>query len=165
MHSNIGFKIFLKSFKPIITQSRAYSLTVDRKFLSKMNLITVVKRLEQYATKKLACDWDNVGLLVEPSADMNIEKILLTNDLTEPVLDEAIQKKVNMIISYHPPIFSPLKRLTQSDWKQRLIVKCIEQNIAVYSPHTAWDSIEGGINDYLLKPFGNFIFKCMKSIA
>jgi putative NIF3 family GTP cyclohydrolase 1 type 2 len=97
-----------------------------------------------------------VGLLIEPSKDMNIERILLKNDLTEPVLNEAIQKKVNMIISYHPHIFSPFKRLSQSDWKQRLIIKCIEQEIAVYSPHTSWDSIEGEINDYLLKPFGNY---------
>jgi putative NIF3 family GTP cyclohydrolase 1 type 2 len=156
MHRFIVFKKILRNFKPLISQSKANLTSIDISSSSKMNLLTVVKRLEEYATKKLACDWDNVGLLVEPSKDMNIERILLTNDLTEPVLNEAIQKKVNMIISYHPPIFTPFKRLSQSDWKQRLIIKCIEQEIAVFSPHTSWDSIEGGINDYLLKPFGNY---------
>ena len=59
-----------------------------------------------------------------------------------------------MIISYHPAIFQPLKRLTQAEWKQRSIVKCIENRIAVYSPHTAWDTIDGGINDWILQAFG-----------
>ena len=66
-----------------------------------------------------------------------------------------------MIISYHPAIFQPLKRLTQSEWKQRSIVKCIEKKIAVYSPHTAWDTIDGGINDWILQAFGK---KTLKSI-
>ena len=93
-------------------------------------------------------------MLVEPSGELKVNKILLTNDLTEPVLDEAIKEHANMIITYHPAIFSPLKRLTQSEWKQRSIVKCIENRIAVYSPHTTWDAIEGGINDWILSAFG-----------
>lgn len=77
-------------------------------------------------------------MLVEPSENILVEKILITNDLTEPILDEAIQKKVNLIVAYHPAIFESLKRLTQSEWSQRSIVKCIEHRIAVYSPHTCW---------------------------
>lgn len=119
-----------------------------------MDLKQVVKRLEEYAPLQIACDWDNVGLLVEPSSESRIERILVTNDLTEPVLNEAIEKNAQMIISYHPFIFNPLKRLTQADWKQRLIMRCIEKRIAVYSPHTTWDSIDGGINDWILKAFG-----------
>jgi dinuclear metal center YbgI/SA1388 family protein len=126
-----------------------------------MDLKQIVKRLEEYAPLSVACDWDNVGLLVEPSGEARIERILVTNDLTEPVLNEAIEKNVQMIISYHPFIFNPLKRLTQADWKQRLILRCIEKRIAVYSPHTTWDSIDGGINDWILKPFGAlFIQNC-----
>jgi putative NIF3 family GTP cyclohydrolase 1 type 2 len=82
-------------------------------------------------------------LLVEPSGELIVNKILLTNDLTEPVLEEALSKNANLIITYHPAIFAPLKRLTQSEWKQRSIIKCIENRIAVYSPHTTWDTIEG----------------------
>jgi putative NIF3 family GTP cyclohydrolase 1 type 2 len=123
--------------------------------LKQMELKTVVKRLNEFANASLAADWDNVGLLVEPSGKLLVERILITNDLTEPVFEEALKLKSNMIISYHPPIFSPLKRLTQSQWKERLMVKCIENRIAVYSPHTSWDAIEGGINEWLLKPFGN----------
>jgi dinuclear metal center YbgI/SA1388 family protein len=143
-------------FNLLINKSKNFS-TLTRE---NMDLKLVVKRLEEYAPLSNACDWDNVGLLVEPSSESNvpIKKILITNDLTEPVLEEAIKKNANMIISYHPPIFQPLKRLTQSEWKQRAIVKCIEKQIAVYSPHTCWDSVEGGINDWILRAFGRFIF-------
>ncbi len=119
-----------------------------------MDLKQLVKRLEEYGQKRIACDWDNVGLLVEPSGPLEVKKVLVTNDLTEPVLEEAIQKNVNCIVSYHPAIFAPLKRLTQVEWKQRSIVKCIENRIAVYSPHTVWDAIEGGINDWIIRAFG-----------
>ena len=124
--------------------------------LDKMDLKIVVRRLQEYAPLPLACDWDNVGLLVEPTDALVVKKILVTNDLTEPVLEEAIKKNANLIVSYHPAIFHPLKRLTQADWKQRTIVKCIEKRIAVYCPHTTWDSVDGGINDWILTAFGKF---------
>lgn len=135
---------------------------IKRKFstnISKynMDLKVLCKRLNEYANTGIACDWDNVGLLVEPSEPLLVKKMLLTNDLTEPVLEEAIKKEVNLIVSYHPAIFKPLKRLTQTEWKQRSIVKCIEKRIAVYSPHTTWDSIDGGINDWILEAFGKII--------
>ena len=57
-----------------------------------MDLKLVVKRLQEYANINLACDWDNVGLLVEPSDKLLVKKILITNDLTEPVLEESIKK-------------------------------------------------------------------------
>lgn len=120
-----------------------------------MDLKTLVNRLEEFAPLKAAVDWDNVGLMVEPTDPLTVHKILLTNDLTEPVLDEAINNKVNMIVCYHPTIgvSKYLKRLTQIEWKQRQIVKCIENRIALFTPHTTWDSIDGGINDFILKSF------------
>lgn len=116
-----------------------------------MNLSNVVSILKAFAPLSLAEKWDNVGLLVEPSTGGStpIERILLTNDLTEEVMEEALQKKSQFILSYHPPIFSPLKQLTQSNAKQRIIVKAIENRIAIYSPHTAFDSVQGGVNDWI----------------
>ncbi|XP_069135326.1 NIF3-like protein 1 [Argopecten irradians] len=118
-----------------------------------MKLQSVVGLLYQYASPKLAGDWDNVGLLVEPSDPHEVTKLFLTNDLTPPVLDEAIEEKANMILSYHPPLFSPIKRLTQVNWKDRVITKCIENRIAVFSPHTSYDALEGGVNDWLISAF------------
>lgn len=122
-----------------------------------MNLASVVHYLETDAPRYLAEDWDNVGLLVEPSDPHKVRDILLTNDLTLAVCQEAIDKKVNLILSYHPPIFAPFKRLTQKSVKERIIVKCIENRIAVYAPHTIYDNCKEGVNYWLLEAFSNFI--------
>ncbi|KAH8403196.1 hypothetical protein KR222_007270 [Zaprionus bogoriensis] len=119
--------------------------------LSGQKLEQVVKQLESFAPISLAEKWDNVGLLIEPAKDKVVEKILLTNDLTEPVMAEAIEKRVDLIISYHPPIFKPLTRITQSNWKERIVAACLTNSIALYSPHTAWDKVLGGVNDWLAK--------------
>jgi len=121
---------------------------------SKMDLKQVVSKLEELAPLSLAESWDNVGLLVEPSDNKTINNIFLTNDLTEPVLTEAIECKSDLIVSYHPPLFRPMKRFTSKSWKERVAVKCIENKIAVYSPHTSWDAVEGGINSWLVEPYG-----------
>ena len=70
------------------------------------------------------------------------------------VLEEAIESNTNMLISYHPPIFKAFKRLGQKEWKEQIVVKCLENKIALYSPHTAWDCVRGGVNDWLVQPFG-----------
>ncbi|KAK1757275.1 protein NIF3 [Echria macrotheca] len=108
--------------------------------------------------------WDNVGLLQE-----NIEKVttapasvstvtgyssvspivLLTNDLTLRVADEAIRKGASVIVSYHPFIFRGLKSVTLADPQQQILLRLAQANIAVYSPHTAVDAVPGGVNDFL----------------
>ncbi|EUB62209.1 NIF3-like protein [Echinococcus granulosus] len=120
-----------------------------------MEFARLAKKLDHLFKLPLAEPWDNVGLLIQPSVPTFVSRICLTNDLTEPVLNEVTHIGANFIISYHPPIFRPLKRLTQSTSKERIIVKCIEHKIAVYSPHTALDAVSGGLNDWLLSPFGN----------
>nr|CAB3264327.1 putative GTP cyclohydrolase 1 type 2 NIF3L1 [Phallusia mammillata] len=123
-----------------------------------MNLNAVVSVLDNIAPTKHAAGWDNVGLLVEPTQPHIIKKIMLTNDLTPTVMEECVVESVNMVISYHPPIFNALKRLTSSSWKEKVIVTAIENRIAVYSPHTAWDAIDGGVNDWLSKCLGDLEF-------
>ena len=116
----------------------------------------VVKALERIAPLQLAESWDNVGLLVEPTKCQTVKKILLTNDLTEEVIDEAIKiRDVNFIVAYHPPIFTPFKHLTTGHSKERVIIKSIEAGIAVYSPHTAADAVSRGVNDWLASGLGD----------
>uniref|UniRef100_B3GUS9 NIF3-like protein 1 n=1 Tax=Schistosoma japonicum TaxID=6182 RepID=B3GUS9_SCHJA len=117
-----------------------------------MELTKIIQLLDMYCLPHLAEKWDNVGLLIEPSPPHRVNKIFITNDLTEQVLDEAISQKSGLIVSYHPPIFSSLKKLTQQHWKQRVVIRCIENKIAVFSPHTGLDAKFGGINDWLLEP-------------
>lgn len=119
-----------------------------------MDLKEVLDILEQLAPLSLAESWDNVGLLVEPSKPRPIKTILLTNDLTLPVMEEAEAIGCDLIVSYHPPLFRPMKRLVQRDWKQRLAVRAVEGGMAVFSPHTSWDSAKGGLNDWLIGGVG-----------
>ncbi|TPP59147.1 NIF3 protein 1 [Fasciola gigantica] len=118
-----------------------------------MDLRRVVRVLNQCCAPHLADTWDNVGLLVQSSETIVVSRVLVTNDLTEPVLSEARKLETSLIVSYHPPMFSPLKRITNSHWKERLIAACLENRIAIYSPHTGLDAKMNGVNDWLLSPF------------
>merc|ERR1712098_750612 len=120
----------------------------------KMNLKEVVSKLERFASSSLAESWDNVGLLIEPSSEKTVKTVFLTNDLTEPVLEEALQYNTDLVISYHPPLFRPFKRLTSKSWKERVAVKMVENKVALYSPHTSWDCVADGINSWLVSPYG-----------
>ncbi|KAH6623549.1 GTP cyclohydrolase 1 type 2/Nif3 [Chaetomium tenue] len=96
--------------------------------------------------------WDNVGLLQEninPTSGTVPPRVLLTNDLTPSVAEEAIKKKASVIVSYHPFIFRGLKSVTLSDPHQRIVLRLAQHNIAVYSPHTSVDAVIGGVNDWL----------------
>lgn len=80
-----------------------------------------------------------------PSPKQN--KVLLTIDLTPQVLDEALSDaKIGTIVSYHPPIFSSMKRLTSADVKQDIVLKAIARGVGIYSPHTACDNCTNGGN-------------------
>ncbi|XP_076367340.1 NIF3-like protein 1 isoform X2 [Tachypleus tridentatus] len=137
--------------KDCSTTSATYS--VKKLGFKKMDLKFVVEKLQQMAPLYLAESWDNVGLLVEPSEPLQVKNIMLTNDLTIPVLKEAVEREAQLIVSYHPPIFKPLKSLTNKTWKERIIVECLEHKIAVYSQHTAFDAINKGVNDWLIRCF------------
>ena len=82
-----------------------------------LELTKIIAKIEQFSPLSLAGSWDNVGLLIEPSGPKVVKKVMLTNDLTEPVMQECLNAQVDMIISYHPPIFRPLKRITSKSWK------------------------------------------------
>jgi dinuclear metal center YbgI/SA1388 family protein len=119
-------------------------------------LSEVVLLLERLAPLRLAQDWDNVGLLVEPSPARArpIRRAFVTIDLSEQVLDEALAADSDLLIAYHPPIFRGLKRLRASESEERVLVRAIEVGLAVYSPHTALDAAEDGVNDWLSRAFG-----------
>ncbi|SGZ51914.1 CIC11C00000003091 [Sungouiella intermedia] len=114
--------------------------------------LTNIKVQKLYPLKLADKSWDNTGLLLDSSAECNETdacNILLTIDLTQSVADEAIKKRSNLILAYHPFIFRGLKLITSKDPQQRSLIKLIQNNISVYSPHTAIDSAKGGVNDFL----------------
>ncbi len=113
-------------------------------------LAQVIAALERVAPLELAGEWDNVGCLFAPVQSRRIQRILLTIDASPAVVDEAIRQRIDLIVSYHPPLFQPVKRLHPADVLQARLLKLIEARIAVYSPHTALDAVSGGVNDWLV---------------
>ncbi|PCH34142.1 NGG1p interacting factor 3 [Wolfiporia cocos MD-104 SS10] len=110
----------------------------------------ICRALERVAPLRLAEKWDNVGLLLEaPYPRQNASRILLTIDLTTAVVTEALNTPTAFIVSYHPTIFKPLSSLTLSNPLQTSLLRCAAAGISVYSPHTALDSVNGGINDWI----------------
>ena len=106
--------------------------------------------LETTAPSRLAEGWDNVGLLLG-SRPAPCARVLLAIDLTSAVLDEAIDLGVDAGVAYPPPLFDPLKRLTADDPRQRVLLEAAQAGIALLSPHTALDAVQGGVNDWLVE--------------
>lgn len=109
--------------------------------------------LEELAPLAYAEDFDNVGLLVgDPNT--KVSGILVTLDTLENVVDEAIAKDCNLIVSFHPIIFSGLKRITGASYVERVVIKAIQHNIAIYSMHTALDNTLEGVNAKICEVLG-----------
>lgn len=124
-------------------------------------LATVVRLLESIAPLEHAEPWDNVGLLLEPASDRrdpaappSVTRVLLTVDLTDVVLTEAIAADADLIVAYHPPWFQPLKRLSARRPGERVLLAAARAGIAIHSPHTALDAATGGVNDWLADALG-----------
>jgi dinuclear metal center YbgI/SA1388 family protein len=125
-----------------------------------MKLKNFIRILEDIAPLELAEEWDNPGLLIEPLKNRNIEKVLLTVDLTEDVAREAVQKKAGAVVTYHPLFFGGVHCLDKSNPQARSAMRLIQNNIAVYSPHTALDAAPGGVNDWLAGLFDGTVSVC-----
>lgn len=109
--------------------------------------------VEQLAPKHLAESWDNVGLMVGQQKTA-VTSILTALDVTDEVVEEAIAKGCNLIVSHHPLIFKGLKQVTDETALGRLVWKLIRHNIAVYSAHTNLDVASGGLNDLAAAQIG-----------
>lgn len=110
-----------------------------------MTVNDITKILEELAPLEHAEDFDNVGLLVG-NAKAEVMGVLVTLDTLEEVVDEAIEKSCNLIVSFHPIIFKGLKKLTGASYVERTVMKAIANNIAIYSMHTALDNSNAGVN-------------------
>lgn len=105
----------------------------------------IANALEMFAPLPLQDDFDNAGLQIGLT-DAEVAGVLLCLDVTEAVVDEAIASGCNLIISHHPVIFKPLKRITGSNYVERCIIKALANGIAIYSAHTNLDNAPGGVN-------------------
>jgi dinuclear metal center YbgI/SA1388 family protein len=117
-----------------------------------MKVKDVATAITQIAPLGLAQPWDNVGLLVG-SPDKNLNRILLTIDVTKAVIAEAKKTRAELIISYHPVIWDGLKNVTTVG-PGNIVHELIRSGIAVFSIHTALDAAAGGVNDGLAEMVG-----------
>ena len=113
----------------------------------------VINYLEAFAPTAYAEDFDNVGLLVGDK-NQKISGVLVTLDTIEAVIDEAIETKCNLIVSFHPIIFKGLKKLTGKTYVERVVMKALKHDIAVYAIHTALDNALHGVNDMICEQLG-----------
>lgn len=114
-------------------------------------LAEVVDILHEIAPLELAAEWDNVGLLLQPKARPGkVARVVLTVDASVAVVAEAIAARADLLVSYHPPIFQPLKRLHADGGTQEAILRAAAAGLAIYSPHTALDAAPTGLADWLV---------------
>ncbi|WP_235001596.1 Nif3-like dinuclear metal center hexameric protein [Halobacillus sp. Marseille-P3879] len=108
----------------------------------------IVALLENRAPAYDAFDWDNVGLQVG-SLKQNVEKVMVTLDVLENVVDEAIEEGVDLIIAHHPLLFVKVNKIDVETPKGRVVQKLLKHNISVYASHTNLDIASGGVNDVM----------------
>jgi dinuclear metal center YbgI/SA1388 family protein len=134
-----------------------------------MKIIEVLEYFEQLIPVDFQENYDNCGLQLGNAQD-DFKQAIITLDITEEILDEAINRGSNLIISHHPLIFHCLKKITGSSYVERVIEKAIKNNITIYSAHTSLDNNFAGLNVYIgsklglknmkiLSPVGNLLKK------
>lgn len=118
-----------------------------------MKVKDIIGIIENYAPLELQADFDNSGAQVCFEQD-EVRGVLLCLDVTPAVIDEAVSKGANMVVSHHPLIFRPLKRLTAGEFVSDAVLKAAAARVSVYSAHTNLDSVLGGLNDFLAGALG-----------
>lgn len=118
-----------------------------------MKLKEIISILEEMAPLAYAEDFDNVGLLVGDT-ETEITGILVCHDALESVIEEAIAKKHNLVVCFHPILFSGIKKITGKNYVERAILKAIKNDIAIYAVHTALDNHPNGVNKIFCDALG-----------
>jgi dinuclear metal center YbgI/SA1388 family protein len=113
----------------------------------------IIELLDEWAPKAYAEDFDNVGLLIGNDKE-ECKGVLVSLDCTEKVVVEAIENKCNLIVCFHPIVFSGLKKITGKNYVERVVIKAIQNNICIVALHTRLDNHPEGVNDILCKRLG-----------
>jgi len=110
-----------------------------------MKIREIISSIETFAPLAFQENYDNAGLIIGDQ-EQEAKGALITVDVTEEIIDEAINKKINLIIAHHPIIFAGLKKITGKNYIERIIIKALKNDIAIYAAHTNLDNIQGGVN-------------------
>lgn len=118
-----------------------------------MTVRQLAQALEEWAPPPIAESYDNVGLLVG-LPDQALTGVLINLDMTEAVVEEAVEQGANMIVAHHPIWFSGRKRLNGEDYVSRTIMAAVKQDIALYAVHTNLDNVRTGVNQKIANKLG-----------
>lgn len=118
-----------------------------------MKLYDYLNELRCVIPEEMQEEWDNTGIQVN-TGDKDIKKVLAALEITADVIEEAIDKSADMIVTHHPLIFGGTKSINSENALGRYLIKLIKEDIAVYSCHTNFDKLPGGNNDTLCKLMG-----------
>ena len=111
-----------------------------------MKCLELIQKLETLAPSGCACDWDNVGLLVGWK-EQEIHRILIALDATDEVVEEAIRMRADLLLTHHPLIFKPLKKVNDDDFIALRVMSLIQYNVNYYAMHTNFDAAPGCMAD------------------
>lgn len=118
-----------------------------------MKIKEIIRIIEDYAPIQYQESYDNCGMQVgEP--DNEVSGVLLTLDVTEEIVAEAIARNCNLIIAHHPLIFSGLKKITGRNYVERTVLKAIRSGISIYAAHTNLDNVHNGVNAIIAARLG-----------
>lgn len=126
---------------------------MDSPVSDNLTVAEVTAALEKLAPLALQESYDNCGLLAG-EANTPVKGVLVSLDVTEAVVEEAIQKGCNLIVSHHPLIFSGLKSITGKNWVERTLLKALRHNICLYAIHTNLDNLAAGVNQVMAEKMG-----------
>lgn len=118
-----------------------------------MNLAQIISKIEERIPIRQAEDFDNVGLLCG-NPERTVTGILVCHDALEDVVGEAMERNANLIVCFHPILFSGLKSITGKNYVERAVMKAIENKIAIYAVHTAFDNDYLGVNYRICEELG-----------
>lgn len=113
----------------------------------------IAEAIEEFAPKRLQESYDNTGLQIG-HPDMEVSAALLCLDVTEDILNEALERRCNMIVSHHPLLFKGLKEITGRSPVERIVIRAIKENVAIYSAHTNLDSAWEGVSHEMAHELG-----------
>jgi len=119
-----------------------------------MNVRELYACLNEIIPPSLSCTWDNDGLMCCPDPDREVKRVLIALDVTGEVADEAVEGGFDAVISHHPLIFKPIKKLTADGGAGGILINFIRAGVSVMSFHTRLDAAEGGVNDVLAETIG-----------
>ncbi len=119
-----------------------------------MTVKELYDKLNSRIPEYLSEEWDNDGIMCSSDFSSEVNNVLIVLDVTEEIVDYAISRNFDLIISHHPLIFRPIGKVTEDNHVSRKIIKLISNNISVFSFHTRADKVEGGVNDILCNIFG-----------